>query len=307
MLDRPVRSALRIVFVVLVAHATTAAHGEQLRRGEYVFRAAGCTGCHTDSDNNGPWLAGGRALHTPFGTFHTPNITPHPQYGIGRWRLEDFERAMREGIDPDGRHYYPAFPYTSYTRLRRQDVTALWDYLRTVPPVARANRSHDLPWYLSFRPLLWFWKSLFFEPGEFVDRADRSAQWNRGAYLAQAMAHCAECHTPRNLLGALELRLRYAGVRDGPEGESAPNITPHNETGIGRWSADDIAYYLQSGATPVGDYAGGLMAAVIDEGLGELPEADLVAIAAYLKSLSPIENRVLPAEKKPSGANEFDY
>lgn len=304
---------LRRFCVVVAALAIGPAAGPAARvhddvsRGQYVFRAAGCAGCHTDADHKGPWLAGGRALATPFGTFYSPNITPHPRDGIGRWSLDDFRRAMQEGVGPNGRQYYPAFPYTSYTRMRDTDVTALWSYLRTVPPIARQNREHELPWYLSFRPLLWLWKWLFFEPGDFIERSDRSAAWNRGAYLAEAMAHCSECHTARNLLGAPIRTLRYAGVRAGPEGETAPNITPHAETGIGRWRADDIAYYLETGATPEGDYAGGLMAEVIDEGLQYLRQADLAAIATYLQSLPPIENRVRSQEKNSSDEDGFDY
>ncbi|HEY5598718.1 MAG TPA: cytochrome c, partial [Kiloniellales bacterium] len=176
---------------------------DAVARGAYVFRAAGCYACHTDSKNKGAPLAGGRALVTPFGTFYTPNITPDPATGIGAWPVADLARALREGLAPDGSHFYPAFPYTSYTGMIDQDVGDLRAYLMAQPPVVQANRPHEL--YLPFRlrALVSVWKWLFFTPGRLAEEPTRDAAWNRGAYLVQALGHCGECHTPRDALGGL--------------------------------------------------------------------------------------------------------
>jgi mono/diheme cytochrome c family protein len=286
--------------------ASDAAPDESIRRGEYVFRAAGCATCHTDRDNNGPFLAGGRALETSFGTFYSPNITPDPQYGIGRWSEADFVRALRQGVSPNGEYYYPVFPYTAYTRMTRDDMLALKAYLFSVPPVARENRPHELAWYVRARPLLWFWKLLYFDPGEYRTDATRSKNWNRGAYLATALAHCGECHTPRNVLGAPDNGLYYAGTREGPEGVVVPNITPDRKTGIGRWRPDELAEYLRSGLTPDGDFAGSLMADVIDDGLRYLDDTDIEAIVDYILSLTPIEHAVERQKKNDKRRNAFE-
>lgn len=279
------------------ALAQAPAAAQTATRGEYIFHAAGCAACHTDVDNEGPPLAGGRALKTPFGTFYSPNITPDPEHGIGDWSDDDFVRALREGVAPDGSHYYPSFPYTSYTRMRREDMLALKEYLFSRDPVARPNRSHELPWYLSFRSLLRFWKRMYFKEGEFEEVMGRPATWNRGAYLVLALGHCAECHTPRNRLGAIDVSMLFAGTRNGPGGEAVPNITPDVETGIGGWPRGDVAYFLQTGATPDGDYTGGEMAEVIDEGLSRLDKSDLEAMAEYLRSTPPITHRIERPEK----------
>ncbi len=264
----------------------------QAARGEYLLRAAGCVACHTDSEHKGRFLAGGRAFVTPQGTFYSPNITPDPDHGIGHWSEQDLARALTKGIGPAGHRYYPLFPYTSYTRMRAEDISALKAYLDTVPPVARENREHDLPWYLPrFAISLWQW--LYFRPGTFVADPARDDRWNRGAYLVRALAHCAECHSPRNDLGGIDEALQMAGTRHGPDGESVPNITPDKETGIGRWSDADLAYYLKTGADPDGDYAGGLMSEVIDEGLSHLSDEDITSIVSYLKALPPIHHLVV--------------
>ncbi len=284
--------ALAAALLALLGAASPAGADAPAARGEYVFRAAGCGGCHTDSDNGGAFLAGGRRFETPFGAFFSPNITPHPRDGIGGWSEAEFLRALKLGLSPAGEHYYPVFPYTSYARMTRQDVLDLRAYLLQVEPVARRNTPHEPLWPLSFRPLLFFWKLLFFDGADFAVSARHDRQWNRGAYLVEALAHCGECHTPRNPLGAPRADRHLAGTRAGPEGKAVPNITPERETGIGRWRPAAIVRYLRSGATPQGDYAGGLMADVIDEGTRHLGDADLEAIAVYLLSLDPVENRV---------------
>ena len=152
-----------------------------------------------------------------------------------------FIRALREGVSPAGEHYYPAFPYTSYTRFTDTDLRVLWDYLRRQQPVAQASKPHELPWYLRVRPLMAVWKIFFFSPGQYAPRPDKDEAWNRGAYLAESAVHCGECHTPRNLLGAPRRDMAYAGTRTGPEDSVVPNITPDKKTGIGRWRKREIA------------------------------------------------------------------
>ena len=278
--------------------AAPADGGDAVARGEYVFRAGGCYSCHTDVDGGGAPLAGGRGLATPLGTFYTPNITPHPEHGIGLWTEQDFVRAMSEGLGPDGSPYYPSFPYTTYTRMRPADLRDLWAYLRSVAPAATPNRSHDLPWVLSNRAVTWGWRWRYFTPGAWTENPARDAAWNRGAYLAEAMAHCGECHTPRDRLGGLDEQRKYAGTAEGPEGGAVPNITPDRETGIGRWRADDVAYLLASGATPSGDYTGGLMAEVVEHGTRHLTEEDRLAIGRYVLSLPAVHNPVSRKDRK---------
>lgn len=286
-------AALLLAWTATPASAETAAGVEQLReRGAYVLRAAGCVACHTDEENDGPFLAGGRALETPFGTFYSPNITFDREHGIGAWQAQDFFRALGHGVAPDGSSYYPVFPYTSYTRMRREDMFALWAYLASVPKSARKNTPHDLVWYMRFRVANRVWKWLFFEPGVFQPDEKRSKSWNRGAYLVKAMAHCAECHTPRTRLGNLDKNLAYAGAREGPEGESTPNITPDKDTGIGEWRRSELVDYLSEGLLPDGDYAGGIMVDVIGDGLKYLSAEDLQAIAEFIMTLPAIRHDV---------------
>lgn len=293
---------------LLAVLAVPASAAEAARdRGEYLFRAAGCGGCHTDEKNKGPALAGGAALKTGFGTFYAPNISPDPVHGIGRWSEADFMRALREGVSPAGEHYYPAFPYTSYTGLTDTDLRALWDYLRRQQPVARASTPHELPWYLRVRPLMAAWKMLFFSPGQHTLRADKDEIWNRGAYLVASVVHCGECHTPRNVLGAPQHDKHLSGTRAGPEDSVVPNITPDKKTGIGRWRKNEITEYLDSGMTPDGDAAGDLMAEVIDRSTSILTKSDREAIATYLLSLPPIENAIRKQKKKPKGQDEFGF
>lgn len=272
--------------------------------GEYVYRAAGCYGCHTDEKGGGQPLAGGHALKTGFGTFYSPNITPDSVTGIGKWSEQDFFRAMREGRSPAGDHYYPSFPYPSYTKLTDDDLHALWLFLKSQAPVKQANKPHDLKFFARARTFVGSWKALYFTPGAYRPDAGKPASWNRGAYLAEAAAHCGECHTPRSALGGIRTGLHYAGSRDGPDDSVVPNITPDRKTGIGKWSRSDLVTYLETGLMPDGDSAGDLMAEVIDNGLKYLKKDDLAAIAEYALSLPPVEHGVRKPKKKPRG--EFD-
>ena len=267
-------------------------------RGEYVFRVAGCYGCHTDTKHGGNALAGGRAVKTPFGIFYSPNITPDPQTGIGNWSEQDFTLALRTGVGRHQEQLYPAFPYASYTQMSDEDMHALWAYLRSRPAVKQANKPHDLKWFVSARPLVRLWKALYFTSGRYKPNSQKSTSWNRGAYLVNAMTHCGECHTPRNALGGAKSNFRYAGTKAGPENSVVPNITPDKKTGIGKWRSGDLITYLGNGMTPDGDFAGGLMAEVIDDSLQYLRKDDLAAIAEYIQSQPAIEHALRKADKK---------
>ena len=301
----PRRSLLLAAICVFLAPA--AARGgpdsDAIRRGEYVAAAAGCFGCHTDVKGKGAAFAGGRALKTPFGTFYGPNITPDRETGIGAWSAEDFRRALRDGVSPSGKSYYPAFPYTSFTRMTDADIDDLWRYLRSTQAAAVETRAHSLKFPYSQRWLMGIWRALYFTPGAFDPEtpapdgvADESV-WRRGAYLVRALVHCGECHTPRGDLGSLDADLELAGNAAGPEGDPAPNITPHAATGIGGWSADEIFTYLEIGMNPEGDFAGGAMAEIIENSTGKLSAGDRAAIAAYLLALKPVERKIVKPKR----------
>ncbi|MBV8032537.1 MAG: c-type cytochrome [Betaproteobacteria bacterium] len=180
-----------LLFAGLVLNVPAAAQGDA-KRGAYLAKAGGCVGCHTEERNGATPFAGGRALKTPFGTFYGPNITPHATAGIGAWKEHDFIRAMREGRRPDGAHYFPAFPYPSFTRIVDADLKDLFAFLRSLPPSSQASREHELPFPFGYRFLLWGWKWLFFSPGPFAPDPSRDARLNRGAYLVDALGHCGE-------------------------------------------------------------------------------------------------------------------
>ncbi len=261
-------------------------------RGKYLARAGLCIACHTDFRNKGVELAGGYAIQIPFGTLYSTNLTPDPETGIGGWSDEAFLRAMREGVGRRGQHLFPAFPYTSFTAMTDRDILAIKAYLATVRPVRQENRAPELTAPFGWRFLLAGWKWRYFRKGPWKADPDRSARWNRGAYLVQAVTHCAECHTPRDWAGGLKPELLMAGSVDGPEGETSPNITPHQETGVGDWSVEDMVELLKSSYKPDGDNVQGLMERVIVHGYEHMTDEDLAAIAVYLRSLAPIDNRV---------------
>ena len=287
------------VMAVLLGFATAgAAAADQVARGSYLIRAAGCIGCHTDVKSGGAPLAGGRGLKTPFGIFYSPNITPHSETGIGEWSEQDFLDALRHGRRPDGSNYFPVFPYPSYTAMRAEDARAIKAYLFARTPVARPNKAHDVAAPFSWRWTISLWKWLFFAPGPWQDQAGRDGQWNRGAYLVHALAHCGECHTARNFMGAMQPAGFLAGTVDGPDGELVPNITPDLETGIGDWNEADIVQLLRDGTKPDYDDVQGSMAEAIRDGLGHLNGQDLNAIANYLRTVPAIVHRVESRAKK---------
>ena len=281
-----------ITMPAAVSANALAPHTPDLENGKTMFHAGGCASCHaTPKQEDKTRLGGGRALKSPFGTFFVPNISPDRDDGIGGWSEANFVTAMWKGTSPTGFHYYPAFPYTSYQHMRMDDVRDLFAYLKTLPPVQGKARDHELPAYLRIRRLLGGWKFLFLDGQPFQPDPAQSAQWNRGAYLVNGPGHCAECHSPRNLLGAIIESQRFAGGPD-PEGGDGwvPNIT---QAGIGDYSQRDIERILESGDMPDGDSVGGAMTAVVDNTSKLAPE-DRAAIAAYVKSLPPVQGPKQP-------------
>ncbi|MBK7949732.1 MAG: cytochrome c [Deltaproteobacteria bacterium] len=280
-----------------IARAKAAGFGRTtpLERGRRIFHATGGCTCHTNFPGEGdgaPPLAGGRALETPFGVYYSTNITPDRETGIGGWQTGDFVRAMREGLSPSGEHYFPVFPYTSFTGLSDADLADLKAYLDSLPAVRRANRAPEAWPPFSWRFVIAGWKVLNFTSARIESDPARDAAWNRGRYLVEAAAHCGECHTPRTSSGGLDRTMWLAGSKDGPEGELAPNITPDEKTGIGEWSINDLVWYLETGLKPDGDDTQGLMSEVIRHGYANLSREDREAIAGYLLSQPPIANRV---------------
>jgi mono/diheme cytochrome c family protein len=270
-----------VVALALLATSGSASAQGDAKRGDYLAKAGGCVGCHTENRKEAVLFAGGRDLKTPFGTFYGPNITPHPQAGIGRWSEADFIRAMREGTGPGGSHYFPAFPYPSFTKITDGDLRDLFAYLRTLPPSQRPSQPHDLRFPFGFRFSLAGWKWLFFMPGAFVPDPKASPQVNRGAYLVQALGHCGECHTPRNFLGGPQ-RDRFLAGGKGPEGKNVPNLTP---TRLKKWSDGELKDFLMTGLTPDGDVAAEAMGEVVTNTTSKLTPEDLAAVIAYLRTL----------------------
>ena len=294
------RRLLLAVFLISLAPAgaRAAADSAAVGRGEYLFHAAGCYGCHTDVKNKGARLAGGRQMKTRFGTFYGPNITPHRETGIGGWSAADFHRALRDGVSPAGAAYYPAFPYTSYTGMTDDDIADLWAYLQTVEPSATDPPDHELAFPYSQRWLMGMWRALYFSRGPFdaetpaPDGVDNAAIWRRGAYLVRALGHCGECHSPRADLGSIDATRELAGNIDGPDGGVVSNITPHRGTGIGGWSTADLSTYLEIGMDPEGDFVGGAMAEVVEYTTGKMTPEDRAAIIGYLRALAPIDHKI---------------
>ena len=269
-----------------VPESAIAAHTPDLANGKTMFQVGGCASCHaTPKQEDRTRLGGGAPLLSPFGTFYPSNISPDPQDGIGNWTEAQFVTALHKGTSPRGTHYYPAFPYTSYQRLTVADTQDLFAYLKTLPPVSGRVRSHDLPFPFNIRRLLGGWKLLFLDGAPFVPDPAQSAQWNRGAYLVNGPGHCAECHSPRNALGAIERGMRFTGG-PAPDGQGGvPNITQFK---LKDWSLADIADVLNTGLTPDADSVGGSMVDVV-RNTSQLSKADREAMAVYIKSLPAVE------------------
>lgn len=253
-----------------------------VQRGRYLATAADCVACH--SVPGGKAYAGGLAFALPFGTIYSSNITPDRQHGIGAWSDAEFVRAMRHGVDNDGRELYPAFPYTAYATMSTDDVLAIRAYLNTLPSVAKPVEANKLRFPFNQRYLMRAWK-LVNAPKPWTPDPQRSAEWNRGGYLVEGAGHCAECHTPRNVMYGLKRGQAYAGATT--QGWKAYNITSDRATGIGNWSVDELVAYLGTGHAPGRGAASGSMAEAVSLSLRHLAPADLRAMAVYLHSLPP--------------------
>jgi mono/diheme cytochrome c family protein len=247
--------------------------------GAYVLVLGGCVACHTDTKNDGPKLAGGAPLTTPFGTFIPPNITPDPDAGIGKWTLAEFSDALSNGHGPNG-HLYPPFPYTSYTTMTDQDVVDLFAALKAIPPVAKKAPPHEVPFPFNIRLANLAWQNLFFTPHRFEPDPKHSALWNRGAYIANGPGHCVECHSPRNALGAIEKGQEFTGAPKGSVGGRAPSLKAADLKPF--YEESDLEDTLKTGVSSSGDDLGGEMAEVVKDSTSQWTDDDRHAVAAYL-------------------------
>ena len=274
-------------------------HTPNLANGETMFNIGGCSSCHAVPNDNPEKvdrmrLGGGLALKSPFGVFYAPNISSDARDGIGNWSEANFVTALWKGTSDHGTNLFPAFPYTSYRYMQLADVRDLFAYLKTLPPVPGRSRRHELSFPFNERRLLGIWKLLFLGEGSFVPDPSKSAQYNRGAYLVNGPGHCAECHSPRNVLGGIIESQRFAGGPSPDGSDWVPNITP---VGLQRddekWSEKDIASFLDGGMMPSGDFAGGAMADVI-RSTSLLSAEDRAAIATYVAALPPRQGPTPP-------------
>ncbi len=249
-------------------------------RGQYLLRLGDCVTCHTDKKNGVAELGGGPGLVTPFGTFYAPNITSDPKAGIGGWTLAQFSRAISDGEGPKG-HLYPAFPFENYTLMSDQDVADLYAALQQVPPVATSAKPHEVAFPFGLRPLVAGWKNLFFTPRRYEADASHSERWNRGRYLVEGPGHCVMCHSPRNLLGAVDKGKELTGNPAGGTGGKAPALTAERLKTEG-YDVASIASALSDGFTPEFNVLGSAMGEVIADGTSYWTEADREAVGAYL-------------------------
>ncbi|MEH6579838.1 MAG: cytochrome c [Amphritea sp.] len=250
-------------------------------RGAYLARVSGCIACHTRIEEGGRPLAGGPPLTTPFGTFHAPNLTTDKAQGIGSWSLDDFARALRQGVSPQGQPYYPAFPYSFYSKLSDQDIADLWAAFQTVPAVTEAGAEHQLGFPYNVREGLTLWQGLFFKPQSAIALRSDDERYNRGAYLVESASHCGACHTPRNLLGGLDDDRALQGAENLLDGSSVPAISAGALQDAG-WTSSDLAYALKTGLKPDGDVFGGAMGEVVRDGTAFMTPQDRDAIAYFL-------------------------
>jgi len=285
-------AALLAAALALAAHAN--AQQTSVQRGEYLARAGDCVSCHTAA--GGAPFAGGLRLDTPFGYMLAPNITPDPETGIGRWTRDDFHRALHDGVNKRGQDMYPTMPYDFYTRATREDVDALYAYMQTVRPVRNKVTVNHLYFPFDQRWSMAAWRELYFTEGAYKPDATKSAAWNRGAYLVEGFGHCSDCHSPRNLLGGIEKSRDFNGAVI--DGWFALDLTSDIATGLGAWSADEIATYLKTGSYKGKTTTLGPMAEVVRNSLSHLTDADLKSMAEYLKSIPP-ESR-LRSGRKPA-------
>ena len=270
-----------------------------IAKGEYLAKAGDCIACHTNP--GGALFAGGRPLPTPFGTIYSSNVTPDPATGIGKWTADDFYKTMHEGRFPDGGLLYPVMPYGSYTKVTRADSDAIFAYLRSVPTVNKPNREHDLEFPYDNRQLILGWRTLYFNEGEYQPDATKSAEWNRGAYLVGGLGHCAMCHSPINALGGTPESKAFQGGLIPMQNWYAPSLTSNKEAGLGEWNIDEIVGLLRNGVSHRGAVYGP-MAEVTFNSMQYLSDADVRAMAIYLKSLA--EGSPPGTESSPVSSSE---
>jgi mono/diheme cytochrome c family protein len=278
-----VRAILAIVLLCTAfsfGRAQAEPSAEAIARGKALTTAAGCANCHT-ADPAKPF-AGGKRIDTTFGAIFSPNLTPDRDTGLGAWSDEDFRRALRYGVAPDGSRYYPAFPYPYFTKLTRDDLLAIRAYLATLTPFRNTRPPPELYWPLNYRVVMRVWNLLFFQPSIFEPNQQKSAAWNRGGYLVTGVAHCGGCHTPKDILGADKRGHAYGGGLI--DGWFAPRLDNAARGGLKSWSVDDIAEYLASGRNGKSN-ADGPMAEVVVNSTSQMNDADIRAIAVYLKDL----------------------
>ncbi len=262
---------------------TASGNAALIAKGEYLARAGDCIACHTVRE--GKLFAGGLPMKTPFGTLYTSNITPDPQTGIGNWTADQFYKLMHDGRFPDGGLVYPAMPFGSYTKVTREDSDAIYAYLRSIPAVQQRNRPHELRFPFDNRSLILGWRTLFFKQGEYKPDPDKSAEWNRGAYLVEGLGHCGMCHTAINALGGSSDSDAFQGGLIPMQYWYAPSLTSNKEAGLGDWGIDEITQYLRTGVADRGAVYGP-MAEVVYNSLQYLNDEDIRAMAVYLKTLA---------------------
>jgi mono/diheme cytochrome c family protein len=275
------------------------ANADVVKRGEYLARAADCRACHTVSRDR--LYAGGLPILLPFGTLYSTNITPDKETGIGNYSDQDFLNAVQRGIRPDGRRLYPAMPFPSYTRMTDADALAIKAYLFSLPAVRAQNLPSTFGFPYNQRWLMGIWSTFFNEDSRFRPVSTQSAEWNRGAYLAEALAHCGECHTPRNLALALDNRNKFAGALTA--GWYAFNISSDNGSGIGAWSDDEVRNYLSTGHAAGRGTAAGPMGEAVDQSFKDIASSDIRALVTYMRSVPPIASPELPAKLAPPAPN----
>ena len=297
-------SCLVLCSAVARAGAASEPSPEMVAQGKALIEAGDCASCHT-ADPAKPF-AGGKRIDTPFGGIYAPNLTPDRDTGIGAWTDPDFTRALRFGTAPDGSSYYPAFPYQYFTKMTKDDTLAIRAYLGTLAPVTNRNKPPELRWPLNYRVLMRAWNYLFFKPGLFEPDQLKSATWNRGGYLVTGLGHCGACHTPKNYFGADKRELAFSGGE--VSGWFAPRLDGAARSGLKSWSVEDIAEYLQSGRN-ARSHADGLMAEVVVNSTSKMSDADVRAVAVYLKSLPPgrREPIVTPPEDDEMNAGQAVY
>ncbi|TPL51474.1 cytochrome c [Mesorhizobium sp. B2-4-6] len=274
-----------------VGPAIAADQADQIIRGQYQAVLGDCAGCHTKP--SGKPLAGGLPLETPFGALVPPNITPDRETGIGNWREADFRNMMKTGVGHNGVRLYPAMPYPAYTRMTDRDISDLWAYMTTVEPVSNKVEANQLPFPLNVRLSMWGWNLLNFSETPFTPNPSKPAEWNRGAYIVQGAGHCGTCHTPKSFLGADKDSVFLQGAS--LQGWFAPDITNNAQSGLGKWSEDDLIQYLKTGVN-AHSIASGPMAEAVENSTSKMTDADLKAVAVYLKSLGSDTGNVQSAK-----------